>query len=264
MIETPRIWRKPAAKMNSHTSGRTRAETKRSRWWAKRSASRQTMPVQADQVLPQREAAARGDGGAHAGSSGAGPTRRTEGAAHVGGTRLRDQRRRGRRRPRSGRDAARHTSSSAATSSSRCVAHSTATPRSRDQASGHGVTIADSDATSRPTVGSSSTSRRGRCSSARAISTRRICPPESWRTASRARSASSISCEPASARWPRLAPADAVQGGVIEQVVAHRDVEIERARLEHHAEPAQRLARRARDIDGRARGSSRCACRRAA
>ena len=40
----PSTWRKPTAKMNSHTSGRTSAETKRSRWCRKRSASRHTMP----------------------------------------------------------------------------------------------------------------------------------------------------------------------------------------------------------------------------
>ena len=45
MIETPSTWRNPAAKMKSQTSGRTSAETKRSRWWMNRSASRQTMPL---------------------------------------------------------------------------------------------------------------------------------------------------------------------------------------------------------------------------
>ena len=46
----------------------------------------------------------------------------------------------------------------------------------------------------------------------------------------------------------RLAPADAVQGCVIEQVLHHREVEVERARLEHHAQQPQRLARRASDV----------------
>ncbi len=46
----------------------------------------------------------------------------------------------------------------------------------------------------------------------------------------------------------RLAPADAVQGGVIQQVLHHREIEVERARLEHDAEEPQRLARRARDV----------------
>ena len=41
---------------------------------------------------------------------------------------------------------------------------------------------------------------------------------------------------------------DAVQGGVIEQVLRHREIEIERARLEHDAEQPQRLARRAADV----------------
>jgi hypothetical protein len=31
MIDTPSTWRKPAAKMKSHSNGRTSAETKRSR-----------------------------------------------------------------------------------------------------------------------------------------------------------------------------------------------------------------------------------------
>ena len=44
------------------------------------------------------------------------------------------------------------------------------------------------------------------------------------------------------------APADAVQGGVIEQVLRHREIEIERARLEHDAEQPQRLAGRAADV----------------
>ena len=41
---------------------------------------------------------------------------------------------------------------------------------------------------------------------------------------------------------------DAVQGGVIEQVLRHREIEIERARLEHDAEQPQRFARRAADV----------------
>ena len=41
-----------------------------------------------------------------------------------------------------------------------------------------------------------------------------------------------------------FAPADAVQGGVIKQVLPNRQVEVERARLEHHAEQPQRFARR--------------------
>ena len=46
------------------------------------------------------------------------------------------------------------------------------------------------DITSRPTVASSSSRQVGRCSNARAISTRRACPPDSKRTLSPARSAS--------------------------------------------------------------------------
>ena len=39
----------------------------------------------------------------------------------------------------------------------------------------------------------------------------------------------------------RLTAADAVQRGVVEQVVHDRKIEIECAGLEHHAQPAQRL-----------------------
>ena len=45
---------------------------------------------------------------------------------------------------------------------------------------------------------------------------------------------------------PRLAAADAVQRGVIQQILHDREIEIERARLEHHAQQAQRLAGLAR------------------
>jgi hypothetical protein len=38
---------------------------------------------------------------------------------------------------------------------------------------------------------------------------------------------------------PRLATADAVQRGVIEQIVHDGYIEIERARLKHHAKQAQ-------------------------
>jgi hypothetical protein len=45
LIDTPKLWRKPAAKMNSHTSGLTSAERKRSRWCRKRNTSRHTIPL---------------------------------------------------------------------------------------------------------------------------------------------------------------------------------------------------------------------------
>src|SRR3954453_12680872 len=45
-----------------------------------------------------------------------------------------------------------------------------------------------------------------------------------------------------------IAPGDAVQSGVIQQVLRHREVEIERARLKHHAEQPQCFAGRARDV----------------
>src|SRR5262245_36592062 len=45
-----------------------------------------------------------------------------------------------------------------------------------------------------------------------------------------------------------VALADAVQRGMVGQVLDHRQIEIERAGLEHHADQAQRLARRAFDV----------------
>ena len=40
----------------------------------------------------------------------------------------------------------------------------------------------------------------------------------------------------------RITPADAVKGGMIKQVLRHREIEIERARLKHDAEQPQRFA----------------------
>ena len=40
----------------------------------------------------------------------------------------------------------------------------------------------------------------------------------------------------------RLAPIDAVQGSMIQQVLRDREIEVERARLEHHAQQPQRFA----------------------
>ena len=80
-----------------------------------------------------------------------------------------------------------------------------------------------------PTVGSSSSSSEGWCSSARAISTRRRWPPDRLRTCSAARSPrptrSSSRARPRRAPCPR----QAVQRRVVEQVLPHRQVGIERA-----------------------------------
>src|SRR5712664_1816056 len=46
----------------------------------------------------------------------------------------------------------------------------------------------------------------------------------------------------------RLAPIDAVQGGVIQQVLRDREIEVERARLEHHAQQPQRFAGLTADV----------------
>jgi hypothetical protein len=42
--------------------------------------------------------------------------------------------------------------------------------------------------------------------------------------------------------------ADAMQGGVVGQILNDGEIEVEGARLEHHADHAQRFARRAYDI----------------
>src|SRR5581483_12159514 len=46
----------------------------------------------------------------------------------------------------------------------------------------------------------------------------------------------------------RVAPADAMQGCVVQQVLLQREVEIERARLEHYAQQPQRFSRLAADV----------------
>ncbi len=46
----------------------------------------------------------------------------------------------------------------------------------------------------------------------------------------------------------RLAPVNAVQGGMIEQILRDGEIEVQRSRLKHHAHAAQRFARFAPDI----------------
>ncbi len=156
------------------------------------------------------------------------------------------------------------TASPGVTSSSKCVAHNTATPRSRTRARTW-RRMADLEATSRPTVGSSNTrtraadaARRGRF---RSVASR---PPDNFRTCSRARSARSISRSAARAWAAALsAAADAVQRGVIQQVFHDRDVEIEGAgpgrRPPADAGPPPVHATRG----DRARRSNLAACRKA-
>ena len=60
----------------------------------------------------------------------------------------------------------------------------------------------------------------------------------------------------------RLAAADAMQRGVIDEVLLDRNIDIERARLEHDAELAERRAGLARDIPTIDRDASRPAWRR--
>ena len=102
---------------------------------------------------------------------------------------------------------------------------------------------------SRPAVGSSSSSKRGPCSSARAISTRRICPPERSRALSCARSASPTRASSRSApRVPSTGPMPC-KARVIGEVLLDAEIGIERALLKHDAEPAQRRAAAARDVE---------------
>ena len=180
-------------------------------------------------------------GGARAGQRG-------ERRAQVGGPCVGDQSPPRRRRRARGRGAARTTSSSGAISSSRCVAHSTA-----DAALGDQPAHMREDApistrhrgrrwVRRAPAGSAGAAARARSRRAASARRRGCAPPR--RPARPDRPAASTS----RARAARLAAADAVQGRVIEQVLLHRQVEVERARLEHDAEPPQRLARRARDV----------------
>ena len=146
------------------------------------------------------------------------------------------------------------------TSSIRCVAHRTPMP-SVATSLRMVARMPARDWMSSPTVASSSSSRGGRCSSARAISMRRIWPPERLRALSCRRSLMSTVLQAApSMRAPRLARADAVQRGVVGKVLVDAEVEVERARLEHDAEAPQRLAGGARRCRGRRCGSSRGGC----
>ena len=191
-------------------------------------------------------------------SSGVPPVRAMNALRMSGGAGRRRRRRRHRPPPAPGLDAARRRHRRAVTSSSRCVAHSTATPRSRTSPRTW-RTIADLDATSSPTVGSSSTSTRGSMQQR----ARDLDPPH---LPARqfphlvARAIGQVDVGQHVLRAPaRLAPADAVQRRVVQQVVHHRDIEIERARLEHHAQLAQRLARLARHaMAEHARSSPAC------
>ena len=61
---------------------------------------------------------------------------------------------------------------------------------------------------------------------------------------------------------PRLGRADAVQRGMVGEVLVDAEIEVERARLEHDAEPPAAPRRERGRCRGRRCGSSRGACRR--
>jgi hypothetical protein len=61
----------------------------------------------------------------------------------------------------------------------------------------------------------------------------------------------------------RLTPGDAMQGGVIGQVLRHRQIGIQRARLKHHAQPRQGRAGRAAQVMAGDADMARAYCRKA-
>ncbi len=166
------------------------------------------------------------------GSSGGTPSRGTEGSLKL------PARPRATIRPRCSTT----TRSSASISSKMCVAQSTDSPSSRTSAR----TMADDvggESRSSPTVGSSRSKRSGAWISARAISIRRDWPPDSVRILSSRRSARPMRVKERVDPLQRRLAGDAVEGGVVEQVLAHRQVGVEGAGLEHHAEAGERLRR---------------------
>ena len=102
--------------------------------------------------------------------------------------------------------------------------------------------------TSSPTVGSSSSSRRGRCSSG----ARNFHPPHL--AAGKLGDALMHAVgeidagEGGATAHQRLAAPDAMQRGVIDEVLHHRNIGVERARLKNDAELGERRARLARDV----------------
>ena len=264
MIDTPRIWRKPGGEdeqpdQRPHQGG---DEALALMHEAQRFAPRDA--AQADQVLAERKAAlassirpalipvspgrAAGQRGEALRMSAAPAAPMT--SAHVAG------------RQHAAHDAAPPPRRPAATSSSRCVAHSTATPRSRTSPRTW-RRIADARGDVQPD------GRLVQHQHARPMQqgARDLDPPHlaARQLARRVpRAIRQLDLLQRGLRAPpRLAAADAVQRGVIEQVLHHREVEIERARLEHHAEQAQCLHPARATRDGRARRSSPAACRRA-
>ena len=99
------------------------------------------------------------------------------------------------------------------------------------------------EAMSRPTVASSNKRRLGSCKSARAISTRRACPPESVRTLSLRAIRKPHHRENRFAKPPPFAASKPVQRGVISEVLHHAQVAIEAAALKDDTELLQRRHR---------------------
>ena len=248
MIETPSTWRKPAAKMKSHSSGRTRAEMKRS-LIKEAQALAPDDPGHADGILRQSEAAPLGCVWSWAtavmlrhrcGARRAGAGQHGEGGADVVGAELG------------------HDLLDAAARQHLAMMEDddvVLRPDLVDEVGGpqHAAILLGDQAAdmpdhvgprrmSRPTVASSRRRSRGRCSKARAISTRRIWPPESERTLSRILPARSSRFSASSARRRASRLDNAVERRMIGQVLDHAQIEIEGAGLEHHAQPAQRLA----------------------
>ena len=87
-------------------------------------------------------------------------------------------------------------------------------------------------------MGSSSSRIDGSLISARAIVRRRFMPPESGSTLSFARSVSCANSRSSSARLPRLGPRQPEVAPVDHEVVADRELRVERVLLGHDAEAA--------------------------
>ena len=258
MIDTPSTWRKPAAKMNSQSSGLTSEEMKRSRWLRKRKPFADQNALQADEIVAEAEAL-----GAPSGMT---PVCR---ACSASGALMTIASGAGGRLP--------------AAQPGKCLAdrfRAVSIERLGDGALGDQIALGkhhdvvavidlvdqmrrpeDADAlrsstslrilarmpardwTSSPTVASSSSSSGGRCSRARAISMRRIWPPDRLRALSCRRPLISTVSQHGIDAPARLGGADAVQRGMVGEVLVDAEVEIERARLEDDAEAPQRLAR---------------------
>ena len=222
--------------MKSQTSGRTSAARNRSRWLAKRSASRRVMPAKAvpqPALMPRSPRRPRRSwrGTARPASPSPATSAAVPTASTVPSCRI-------------------TTPSSGATSSKTCVAQRVETPSSAISRRTSACSSARARR-SRPAVASSRSRSSGRCRSARAISARRCWPPESAFAFTAARSARPTSASTSAIRARAVPPADPVQRRVVGEVLPEREVAVERPALEHHADAGERLAGLAARVETR-------------